>query len=147
MNPHNWNLAKFPNHRFVLKGIFNRPLYNKLIVQNLVENPHKGQMKSAHGVGSKISKNNRICCTTIRQVRLPLYLYENLRHENCTIISWINRKDNSYGSQEILLCLKIGLPTNHPTFLLVKTVLIYGVQVVGKQTSVVGMINHARIQK
>ena len=32
-------------HGFVLMGIFNRTLYNKLIVQNLVENPHKGQMK------------------------------------------------------------------------------------------------------
>ena len=28
-------------------GIFNRALYNKFIVQNLVENPHKGQMKRA----------------------------------------------------------------------------------------------------
>ena len=28
-------------------GIFNRTLYNKLIVQNLVQNPHNVQMKRA----------------------------------------------------------------------------------------------------
>ena len=111
----------------------------------LIRNTRVGPNK---GVGNKISQNNGICCTIIRQVRLPLYLYENLRDENCTIISWINRKDNSYGSQEILLCLKIGLPTNQTTTIQqVKTVLIYGVQVVGKQTSVVGMMHHARLQK
>ena len=34
-------------HGLILMGIFNCTLYNKLIVQNLVENPHKGQMKRA----------------------------------------------------------------------------------------------------
>ena len=38
-------------------GIFNRTLYNKLIVQNLVENPHKGQMKRANECQGKISKS------------------------------------------------------------------------------------------
>ena len=60
MNPHNWNLAKFPNHKnygklcwiswFILMGIFNRTLYNKLIVQNMVENTLKGQMKRAQAL-------------------------------------------------------------------------------------------------
>ena len=37
-------------HGLVLIGIFNHTLYNKLIVQNLVENPHKGQMKRVQAV-------------------------------------------------------------------------------------------------
>ena len=58
------------------------------------------------------------------------------------------RKDNLYGSQEILLCLKIGQTTNHPIMQeeLVKTVFIYGVQVVPLLLPVVGMMHHARPQ-
>ena len=43
-------------------GIFNCTLYNKLIVQNLVENPHKGQMKRAlvsGGLGSDRGQNEK----------------------------------------------------------------------------------------
>ena len=81
--------------------------------------------------------------TIIRQVRVLTYmkdLYNN-------ILDY--RKDNLYGSQEILLCLKIGQPTNHPTMQedLVKTVFIYGVQVVPLLLPVVGMMHHARPQE
>ena len=49
MNSHNWNLAEFPKqkvmvryveyHGLDLMEIFNRTLYNKLIVQSTIKNP------------------------------------------------------------------------------------------------------------
>ena len=70
MNPHNWNLAKFPNHKnmvryveyhgLVLMGIFNRTLYNKLIVQSTFKNPRKRQMKWVQVGGQKWPKNKEL---------------------------------------------------------------------------------------
>ena len=51
-------------HGLVLMGIFNCTLYNKLIVQNLVENPHKGQMKRAI-----VFKTNFGFCITVHCVK------------------------------------------------------------------------------
>ena len=73
---------------------------------------------------AKFPKNNKICCAQLlnRQVRVPRYM--NFMKDLYNNILDFNRKANSYGSQEILLFLKIGQPAHQMTLELVKTVLI-----------------------